>query len=307
MSFRLTVIICTHNPRLEYLERSLQALRTQELSKDQWELIIVDNASQTPVKERIDIEWHPHARVVLEDALGLTRARERGITEADSNLLCFIDDDNIPDPSYLRNALLIAEQRSDLGAWGGEIHPEYEVRPAPALEKYTSLLAIHSVPRNLWANFPQGVCLPRGAGLIVRERVCQQYQRKLSQCQLRKGLGRSGVQLTSCEDTDLCYCAFDIGLGVGVFRELQLTHIIPKERVTINYLLRAEEAMSYSWAILDYLHDKPNVANRTQLLQRVASVIRWLPLSSVDKRFYAASQAGKRRAQQFLRNSKQKV
>ena len=41
----LSVIICTHNPRLDYLGRVLDALREQTLGKEQWELVVVDNAS----------------------------------------------------------------------------------------------------------------------------------------------------------------------------------------------------------------------------------------------------------------------
>src|SRR5258708_37853114 len=40
----VSVVICTHNPRREFLLRALGALETQTLTRDQWELAIVDNA-----------------------------------------------------------------------------------------------------------------------------------------------------------------------------------------------------------------------------------------------------------------------
>ena len=40
-----SVIVCTHNPRLIYLRRVLEALRSQTLPLEQWELLLIDNAS----------------------------------------------------------------------------------------------------------------------------------------------------------------------------------------------------------------------------------------------------------------------
>jgi len=43
---KVSVIVCTHNPRLEYLSRTLEALREQMLPKGEWELLVIDNASR---------------------------------------------------------------------------------------------------------------------------------------------------------------------------------------------------------------------------------------------------------------------
>src|SRR5687768_16787095 len=71
----LSVIICSHNPRREYLDRVLGALRGQTLPQSQWEVLVVDSASREPLQERVGLEWHPSARIVREDEPGLTRAR----------------------------------------------------------------------------------------------------------------------------------------------------------------------------------------------------------------------------------------
>jgi glycosyltransferase involved in cell wall biosynthesis len=41
----ISVITCTHNPRQDYLDKVLTALKAQTLSLDQWEYLLVDNAS----------------------------------------------------------------------------------------------------------------------------------------------------------------------------------------------------------------------------------------------------------------------
>src|SRR6266576_3926621 len=96
-----SVVICTHNPRSDYFIRVLDGLRNQTISRDKWELLIIDNASQVPLVSSWDISWHPMARHISESELGLTPARRRGIQEASADLIVFVDDDNVLDETYL--------------------------------------------------------------------------------------------------------------------------------------------------------------------------------------------------------------
>src|SRR5262245_7670464 len=82
----VSVVICTHNPRSDYLQRCLVALDRQTLSKDFWELIIVDNASTPEMAPPKALAWHPRARFVSEPKLGLTPARLCGIRAAQGEL-----------------------------------------------------------------------------------------------------------------------------------------------------------------------------------------------------------------------------
>lgn len=112
----VSVIICTHNPRLHYLTRVLDALRGQTLPMEQWELLIIDNASQQPLTAATwNLSWHPRARIVREEELGLSAARMRGMREAASELLVFVDDDNVLDSDYLAQALSIGSEWPRLG------------------------------------------------------------------------------------------------------------------------------------------------------------------------------------------------
>ena len=86
---KLTTVICTHNPRPNYLDRTLAALRNQTLKKDEWELLVIDNASDIPVADKWDISWHPNGRHVFEPKLGVAYARQRGINETATELIVF--------------------------------------------------------------------------------------------------------------------------------------------------------------------------------------------------------------------------
>src|ERR1039457_2192213 len=98
MQVLLSVILCTHSPRSNYIRRRLEGLKAQTLPKDQWELLLIDNASEVLLANVLDISWHPLARHVREDELGSTPARLRGIRESKGELLAFADDDNVLAP-----------------------------------------------------------------------------------------------------------------------------------------------------------------------------------------------------------------
>src|SRR5215831_5953652 len=149
----VSVIICSHNPNLNYLRRTLDSLRAQTLSKHCWELILVDNASKPALASLLDISWHPSARHIVETELGLAPARRRGIREASAGLLVFVDDDNLLDPSYLSEALAISREWSRLGVFGsGAIVPEFECQPADYLKKFLPYLALRENTSEFWSN-----------------------------------------------------------------------------------------------------------------------------------------------------------
>ncbi len=46
----LSVVLCTYNPRADYLQRVIEGLKAQTLRQSAWELIVVDNNSQPPLR-----------------------------------------------------------------------------------------------------------------------------------------------------------------------------------------------------------------------------------------------------------------
>jgi glycosyltransferase involved in cell wall biosynthesis len=126
---KASVIVCTHNPRPDFLDQVIEALKAQTLPMPLWELLVVDNASTIPLAPVLKLAWHPHQRVVREEKLGLTHARLRGITESTGDVLVFVDDDNVLRADYLEQALAIAEKHPRIGSWGGTIYPQFEQPP----------------------------------------------------------------------------------------------------------------------------------------------------------------------------------
>jgi hypothetical protein len=250
---KLSVIVCTHNPRPDYFAQCLSGLHVQTLAPEFWELIIVDNASALEKAPHPDLSWHPHGRLVHEPTLGLTQARLRSIQEAVGELMVFVDDDNVLDPNYLETAGRIAEQKPFLGSWSGQCRPKFEETPPDWTRRYWGNLVIREFNQNVWSNLPRlSETMPCGAGLCVRREVAQHYLHLHEAGKRSMLLDRAGDSLASGGDNDLAACACDLGLGVGLIATLKLTHLIPPERMTEHYLVHLAEGIYCSAVVLSY-------------------------------------------------------
>lgn len=250
----LSVVICSHNPRPAYFAKCLESLRWQTFSLGSWELLIVDNRSDTPLAESIDLAWHPGARVVREETLGLTPARLRGIRESRGDLLVFVDDDNVLDADFLETAQRIMEDRPFLGSWSGQCRPAFEQTPPAWTRRYWGNLVIREFEKDVWSNIPRlSASMPCGAGLCVRRQVAQHYLDLHESGKRAFQLDRNGKSLLSGGDNDLAACACDIGLGVALIASLKLTHLISPERLTEDYLVRLSEGIFFSAVVIAYL------------------------------------------------------
>lgn len=295
----LSVVICTYNPRRDYLQRCVDALHAQTLPSNRWELVVVDNKSDEPLAGRVDISWHPAARIVREETLGLTPARLRGIRETTGGLLVFVDDDNLLDADFLESALRIAEEKPFLGAWSGQCRPEFEEPPPRWTRRYWGNLVIREFGSDFWSNLPRlPDTMPCGAGLCVRRDVAQHYLQLHDSGERSFQYDRTGGSLLSGGDNDLAACACEIGLGVGLIASLKLTHLVPPERLTVNYLERLAEGIHYSSTLLDSEYGI-HTGQRTAL-GRTADFLRNMRLEQPHRRILRAAFRGRDRALQQL-------
>lgn len=248
----LSVAICAHDPRRHFLERVLGGLKEQSLDTARWELLLIDNASKEPLRSLYDLSWHPQARYVLLEQLGIAVARQRALQEARGAFTIFVDDDNVLDRNYLAEALRIAEEWPQLGVWGGSTEPEFEVPPPDRLKNYLAVLALRTVDRARWSNV--ATCSdaePWGAGMCIRSSVAAAYCAAFDASPIRLGR-RAGISMIPGEDTEMCVIACNLGLGMGIFPELRLMHLVPQERVSEDYILRATEGIQTGILMIEY-------------------------------------------------------
>jgi glycosyltransferase involved in cell wall biosynthesis len=258
MSVEVSVVVCTHNPRIDYIERVLAGLRGQTLPYSRWEMLVVDNASKEPVAERCDLSWHPKGRHIVEPTLGLTAARLRGIAEASSELIVFVDDDNVLAPDYLEQAVRVADRYPFLGVWGGSAIAEFETEPESWARPYLPFLALRECVRDDWANLlSHNESRPNGAGMCLRRSVAEGYAFRVRNDARHVLLDRRGVDLLACGDSAIDYAACEMGLGTGSIKALRLTHLIPSVRLTKEYFLRLMERFECSYVLFAHLFGLP--------------------------------------------------
>ena len=297
----LSVILCTHDPRPDYLLQVLETLKVQTLPQEQWELLVVDNASGEPLAGKWDLSWHSHVRIIREDELGLTAARLRGIKESTGSLLVFVDDDNVLSREYLTTALAIADQWPQLGAFGGSIKGEFEAKPPDWVTRYFEGLVVCELDRDYWSNLGGwSRTTPYGAGLCVRRHVAQDYAEKVANSDMRRLLDRSGTGLGAGGDTDLAWCALDLGMGTGRFAALKLTHLIPRSRLTADYIVRLVEGFAASDEILSFIRKNGKLGRTSSWKTQIRFLFEFLRARGIHRRILLASEKARKEARHLI-------
>lgn len=250
MTELLSVILPTYNPNASRLDQTLAGLQRQSLSVKNWELIIIDNHSTSPIA--IDLNWHPNYKLVREDRPGLTYARLKGIEYASGSIIVMVDDDNILAKNYLEHTLSIFNSNAALGAIGGKSIPLFEVTPPVWLKEFYGNLALRDLGETTlitgWQNkYPRAA--PIGAGMGIRKQALQPYIEKINTGK-NTITDRTGNSLSSGGDNDMVIEVLKSGWQMGYFPELQLTHIIPQSRIQSGYLAKLINNTNKSWVQL---------------------------------------------------------
>lgn len=253
---RLSVILCTYNPRPDLLARALRALGNQTLHPDAFELVVVDNNSPVPVRaevcERLALR---EIRVVRELRQGLTFARVAGIEATSAPVICFVDDDNELTDDYLARVLEIADSESQLGVWGGRCHGALESRIGPIKRRWLPHLGVRDEGTEALTGDGDswGPHEPIGAGICVRRLVAEGYVAFVESEGGAGSLGRKGTALLSGEDSLMSRIANRLGYLVGYRPQLQLFHHITASRLKFGYLTRLMNGHGRSYVVLQRL------------------------------------------------------
>lgn len=251
----LSVIIPSYNPDPERLGRVLKGLREQSLAGDEWEVLVVDNASDRfPGPDFLAKRAPPGIRVLREPSLGLTRARIRGVAEARGESIVLVDDDNVLERDYLANVLRHFAENPRLGAMGGISAPEFEREPEAWQYEFLGLLALRNLgPEPLLAETlrPPGSTrnefppfAPIGAGMAMRRQAASVWAARASQSAIPD---RRGGELSSAGDNDIVLTVMEHGWQSAYFPDLRLTHLIPASRLDSRYLARLNRGIQRSW------------------------------------------------------------
>ena len=236
-NIRISAIVCTfRNPKL--LDCAIDSLVKQDLSLDQFEIIVVDNNSQdeTPeiVERFIKSNGDHNIRYLHESRQGLSFSRNAGIEISQGEIIAFLDDDAEADPNWLAALLAIYAQDDNIWAVGGKLLPIWHVEERPEwltdeLVTWLSLLDWGEESRPLvW---PERIL---GANCSFRKSIFPVVGFFDTQ------LGRKGRALLGNEDTEIQERIHEDGKLVYYAAKAIVHHHIPPERVTEQYFLRRQ-------------------------------------------------------------------
>jgi glycogen(starch) synthase len=99
---RVSVVVCTYN-RADGLRTTLSSLRLQRFRD--FEVVVVNGPSTDRTAEMLATEFHDQVRVVENPLANLSVSRNLGIAAAAGDLIAFIDDDALPEPNWLEQAV----------------------------------------------------------------------------------------------------------------------------------------------------------------------------------------------------------
>jgi glycosyltransferase involved in cell wall biosynthesis len=237
MSIDFTIAIPTYNgaKRLSIL---LEKLRSQSNSNQiAWEILVVDNNSTDSTAEVIrnyQATWKESypLRFAFESEQGAAFARLCAIREAQGEIIGFLDDDNLPDPDWLTAAYTFSQKHPEVGAFGGQIHGNFEVEPPADFRKIQGFLAIRDYGTQPIQFDPDRLQLPPAAALVVRKQAwCESVPPRPTLS------GKVPGQFIQGDDYEPLLYLHKAGWQIWYNPAMHTYHQIPRQRLERDYLL----------------------------------------------------------------------
>lgn len=240
----LTVIICTYN-REKYIRPLLESIVANTLPKSEYEVLLVDNNCQDNTRQVCEqfAAEHPDVsfRYVVEPEQGLSAARNKGIKEANGDLIVYVDDDALVDDHYLKDYVDWFNTHPETMAAGGPILPLYEEGEEPTwMSPYTkALLTAWMDYGTKVREYPSGR-YPGGGNSAYRKSVFDQVGL------YNTSLGRKGGNLMGSEEKDVFDKMHSHNMQVLYLPWPVLHHRIPKTKLEKPYFDRLTLQMGIS-------------------------------------------------------------
>lgn len=229
----IAVVLCTYN-RCESLAKTLQSTSRLRLPESvEWEILVVDNNStdQTrAVVEEYSQRYPGRFSYVFEPCQGKSHALNTAIRKSEGEILAFLDDDVIVEPTWLQNLTGALHDGRWAGA-GGRILPE----PGVSLPPWVPRDERYGLAPLAMFDLGSGADVlsepPFGANMAFRREMFQKHG-----C-FRTDLGpRPGSAIRS-EDTEFGGRLLAAGERLRYEPSAVVYHALPNERLRKQYFL----------------------------------------------------------------------
>ncbi len=230
-----SVIICTYN-REKFILDSLVSLKNQSLTKDKYEIIIVNNNSTDKTDEicrKFVEDYCKELKIiyVIEVKQGLSFARNRGFQESKGDIIVYIDDDAFATKDYLKNMIHFFTDNPNVSAIGGKVIPVYENNKEEPrwLSKYIWGIVTKVDMGNKVSEFPDNK-YPAGCNMAIKRDVLQ------SVGLFDTNLGRKGRIGLASEEKDIFFRMRNANLHIYYVPDIPVYHNIDNYRLEYDYI-----------------------------------------------------------------------
>lgn len=232
----LTLVICTYN-NAPVLAQTLAHIEAQQIARPaEVSVLVIDNNctddTATIVAEAGARGRLPHLRYLVETRQGQVFARLRGVEEAGSEWVAFIDDDNFLQAGWIANALDFIHDHPRCGAFGGRIEIFWQKPPTPLLK--ANSYAYASLDLGGYARKLEGEKRwhLRGAGLVCRvEALVASGWTRWQGC-----VGRQCGATTSGDDLEMVMRIAREGWEIWYQPACWMRHFISASRISQPYI-----------------------------------------------------------------------
>jgi glycosyltransferase involved in cell wall biosynthesis len=230
---KITAAICTYN-RERYLPQLFDSIVKQSLSKEDFQVVLVNNNSPGNTEEicREFHENHPEIQFVyaLETSQGLSFARNKCIELATGESITFLDDDAFIAEDYLEKIVNYFDKNADFAAIGSRIYLHWENEVAdwenPYINQILGFYDLGDEPKNL--KFPD---YPRGSNMSFRTEIFKEIGL------FNVELGRIGKQMLGGEEKDLFGRIYATHKYIVRYvPDALVFHCVPIERTTDEFV-----------------------------------------------------------------------
>ncbi len=264
---KLSVIICTYN-REKYLYNVLKSIADNNFPTAQYEIVLVNNNSkdrteaicQQFANDFPQVDFH----YCVEIKQGLSHARNRGIAEAQGDIIIYVDDDAVVNKEYLLTYWDFFAVHPEAYAAGGPVVPQYETEEPRWMSHYTlNLITGYQNHGNKQKPYT-GKAYPGGGNAAYRKVVFDTVGL------FNPELGRNGASLAGSEEKDIFDKMRQANMPFYYLPTAILYHQISAEKLTQDYFDR----LTYGIGVSE--RNRTLAISRGKYLKRlIAEGIKW--------------------------------
>ena len=230
---KISAIICTFK-RPDYLRHALRSLCEQSLPREQYEIIVVDNAVDSEIEQivREFDDGRINLRYLAEQRVGLSLARNTGLMAAVAPYVAYIDDDARAETHWLEALVdAFAQTSPSPAAVGGRVWLDWQgEKPAWVPERHLSLYT--------YVDHGGGARWLESSEYLVGANLAFEKEALLSVGGFDATLGRQGSVLLSGEESAILAQLRDRERSIYYEPAAFVWHSVDQTRKRPTWLLR---------------------------------------------------------------------